>query len=330
VDVVRVDVVRVDVVRVDVNTVSFYSGSVISTVMAIGDVYEIESAPDCYYVDTGMYDTPEYGSVYIVDAERPAIVDTGIGTEYERILEGLETVGIDPEELEVIVATHVHLDHAGGAGFIAEETGADVYVHESGAGFLTDPERIWEGTKRAVGDQIEFYTKPRPVDPAQIESVRDGETIDLGDVTLDVHHAPGHAFHQVVLHDAAASVVYAADAAGIYIPKLDAVRESSPPPGFDLEEVLADARMISELDPDTICYGHFGDVAADGRLAEYADVIADWVDRVTAMREKRQDDDAVIEHFVEASDLEAVWDERKADAEVAMNVRGVFHYLDSK
>ncbi|WP_254839961.1 MBL fold metallo-hydrolase [Natronomonas marina] len=297
--------------------------------MAIGDVYEVDAVPNCYYVDTGMYDVPEYGAVYLLDTERPAIVDSGIGTNYERVLASLETVGIAPEDLEVIALTHVHLDHAGGAGFIHAETGADVYVHESGAKFLTDPGRIWEGTKAAVGDQIRYYTEPKPVPVDAVEPIHDGATVDLGGLDLDVHHAPGHAFHQVVFHERAADAVFTADAAGIYVPERDAVRETSPPPGFDLEQVVADARSIARMAPETLCYAHFGDVPADDRLAEYVDVVTRWVEAVAEKREEL-DDEAVVEHFVETADIDEVWGEEKADGEVAMNVRGVLRYLDER
>jgi glyoxylase-like metal-dependent hydrolase (beta-lactamase superfamily II) len=298
--------------------------------MGIGDVDAVEGVPDCYYVDTGMYDTPEYGAVYIYDVERPAIVDAGIGTNYELILDALREVGVAPRDLEVVALTHVHLDHAGGAGFIAEETGADVYVHESGSKFLVDPDGIWEGTKRAVGDQIRHYAKPDPVPVDRIEPFHDGATVDLGDVELDVHHAPGHAFHQVVFHDAAADAVFVADAAGIYVPERDAVRETSPPPGFDLEQVVADARLVSRLDPETLCYPHFGDAPVDDRIAEYVDVITRWVEAIAEKRREIGADDAVIEHFVAADDIDELWSEEKAAAEVTMNVRGVLHYLDER
>jgi glyoxylase-like metal-dependent hydrolase (beta-lactamase superfamily II) len=295
--------------------------------MAIGDVVEVEAVPNCYHVDTGMYGTPGYGSVYLLDADRPAIVDSGIGTNHERVLAGLETVGIAPAELEAVLLTHVHLDHAGGAGFIAAETGADVYVHAGGADFLSDPGPLWEGTKAAVGDQIRYYTEPEPVSADAVESVRDGDAVDLGSTTLDVHHAPGHAFHQVVFEDRAADAVYTADAAGIYVSAFDAVRETTPPPEFDLEEVVADARMIAGLDPETLCYAHFGAVSADDRLSEYVDVVTRWVEAIDRKRAEL-DDEAVVEHFVEAADVGEAWGEEKAAGEVAMNVRGVLRYLD--
>ena len=107
--------------------------------MAIGDVtHATDVSEDLHYVDTGMYDVEEYGAVYVIDDERPTIVDSGIGTNYERVLAAIDGAGIDPEDLAVIALTHVHLDHAGGAGFLAEETGAEVYVHEVGAPHVID------------------------------------------------------------------------------------------------------------------------------------------------------------------------------------------------
>ena len=298
--------------------------------MAIGDVHEVAAVSDCYYVDTGMYDTPEYGAVYLLDADRPAIVDAGIGTHHERVLAGLETVGIAPTDLAAIVLTHVHLDHAGGAGFIHEATGADVYVSEAGASFLAHPDRIWEGTKAAVGDQITYYTEPRPVPADAIEPIDDGATVDLGSMELDVRHAPGHAFHQVVLHDRAAAAIYTADAAGIYVPARDAVRPTSPPPDFDLERVVADARLVARMDPETLCYPHFGAVPADERISEYVGVITDWVESIAETRRELADDDAVVERFVQADDIDELWGEHKARGETAMNVRGVLQYLDDR
>ncbi|MFD1585962.1 MBL fold metallo-hydrolase [Halorientalis brevis] len=301
--------------------------------MAIGDCFAVTegSCSDLYYVDTGMYDAPEYGSVYIVDGERPALVDSGIGTEYERILAAMDDVGIAPDDLAVIALTHVHLDHAGGAGFLAAECpNATVAIHEIGAPHLADPSRLVEGTKAAVGDLWGLYAEPEPVPEDRIRELSDGDVIDLGDRELHVHHAPGHAPHQVVFEDPADAVVFTADAAGIYVPSGDFVHHTSPPPNFDLEQVLADANMIEDLAPEVLCYGHFGPATTDDRLREYADVIADWVDRIATKRAELGDDEAVIDYFAEQTEMVDVWGDRKARGEERMNVRGVLTYLDHR
>ncbi|QDX40442.1 MBL fold metallo-hydrolase [Salarchaeum sp. JOR-1] len=298
--------------------------------MQPGDVAAVPSCTDIHYVDTGMYDTAEYGAVYVVDAERPAIVDAGIGTNYERILDALDAAGIAREDVEVIAPTHVHLDHAGGAGLLAEACpNADVYVHELGARHLVDPSRLVAGTKNAVGDQWQFYVEPTPVPEERVVELTDGDTIDLGSRALDVHHAPGHAPHQVVFRDDRDDAVFVADAAGIYVPDRDAVRETSPPPNFDLEQCLDDVSMIRDLDPDALLYPHFGPVAddVDDRLAGYADTLTEWVEAVEAKYAELGDGEAVQEYFAENTDISAVWGSRKAREETAMNVRGVLGYL---
>ena len=297
--------------------------------MAIGDVFEADGLADLYYVDTGMYEVEEYGSVYLIDDDRPALVDTGIGTNHERVLELLSAADLAPEDLAVVAVTHVHLDHAGGAGFLAEVCpDATVYVHERGEPHLVDPSRLWEGTKAAVGEQIEFYTEPRPVPEDRIETVGDGDAIDLGGHELRVHHAPGHAPHQVVFEDPENDGVFTADAAGIYTPSTDEVHVTSPPPQFDLEQALADVEALQEIDPEWLLYAHFGPARAGDRLETYADVLAAWVEEVAAVAETADDETAVVEHFQETVETPDIWSERKARAEVGMNVRGVLRYLD--
>jgi len=297
------------------------------------DLIEAESAgtEDLYYIDMELYDSTGYGSVYILDSDRPAVVDTGTGRNYEWILDALAELGIDREELAVIAPTHVHLDHAGGVGYLAEACpNAKVCVYEAGAQFLVDPTKIWEGTKQVVGDRIDYYAEPKPVPEDRIETFADGETIDLGDHSLDVHHAPGHAFHQAVFYDPANDGVFTADAAGINIPGLDGVRQTSPPPGFDLEGCLEDVEMIQDLDPAVLYYGHFGDRETSDLLDEYATVIETWVDQVEEKRAELDDDEAVIEYFVERTETTTVWSEDHARGEEEMNVRGVLHYLDNR
>ncbi len=284
---------------------------------------------DLYYVDMELYDTSQYGSVYILDAAQPAVIDSGTGRNYEWILDALTVLGISPEEVDVIAPTHVHLDHAGGVGYLAEACpNADVCVYDAGAQFLADPTRIWEGTKQVVGDRIAYYEEPKPVPDDRLVGLADGETIDLGDHALEVHHAPGHAFHQAVFYDPVNDGVFTADAAGIFVPGAG-VRQTSPPPGFDLAGCLADIEMLQELDPAALYYGHFGDRETDDLLADYGDVIETWVDAVEQKRRELADDQAVIDHFVEQAETLDHWSEQHARGEERMNVEGVLRYLDS-
>jgi len=299
--------------------------------MARGDLYEATADGTVSYVDIGLYDSPEYGSVYIVDAEKPAVIDTGLGTHVDVILNALERVGISPTELHAIVPTHVHLDHAGGAGYLAEECpNADVYCYESGAPFLLDPTSLWKGTQAVIGPRIVHYVEPKPVPEERLVPISDGEVISLGDQRLITHHAPGHAFHQAVFEHPASNGIFVADAAGINTPRIDGVRYCSPPSDFDLEQCLEDIELLRSLNPEQLYYGHFGAVETDGMLEEFAEQQMGWVEQVKEKRATLSDDEAVVEFFAERADTIGIWDERHARGEEQLNVRGVLEYLDAK
>ncbi|MEF8857845.1 MAG: MBL fold metallo-hydrolase [Halolamina sp.] len=300
--------------------------------MTIGEPQRVKGTEDIYYVDTGMYDVSEYGSVYIIDAERPAIVDTGTGGDYEAVSGALDELDVD---LQFVLPTHVHLDHAGGAGHLLEDhPDAEVRIHERGVRHLVDPERLVAGTKSAVGEQWQYYAEPVPIPDDRIDGLEDGDEIDLGDRSLAVQEAPGHAPHQHVYHDPESSVLFTGDAAGIYVPAEDDIRETSPPPQFDLDQARRDVSMLIDREPETLAFGHFGPREFDADLlSNYKRTLVEWVQAVRQKREQLAADEAVIEHFVSHADEMTgaeTWGERKAKAEVRLNTRGVLAYLDSE
>ena len=295
--------------------------------MTPGELRPVAGCPDLYYVDTGMYDVTGYGAVYLFDTDRPAVVDTGIGTNRERVFNALDELGID--DLASILLTHVHLDHAGGAGFLAERfPDAEVRVHERGERHLVDPTRLVEGTKSAVGSAWRHYVEPKPVPTDRLSTLADGDRIDLGDRTLTTHAAPGHAPHQFVFESDRASV-FTGDAAGIYVADRDEIRVTSPPPQFDVQGCLDDVSMIQSLAPDRLCFAHFGPREYDAALLDgYKRTLVEWVEAVRQRREELGDDEAVIEHFVDHTELIEIWGDEKGRAETRLNVRGVLTALD--
>ena len=302
--------------------------------MAIGDLTRVRTGAcsDLFYVDVGLYDTPGYGSVYVLDAERPAIIDTGLGANYELILDALDDLGIAPEDVAVIAPTHAHLDHAGGAGYLAAACpNARIATHEIGAPHLVDPSRLVEGTKKAVGSRWQYYAEPKPIPEDRITELDGGDVIDLGDHSLEVHHAPGHAPHHAICHDPANDAIFTADAAGIYVPAREEIRPTTPPADFHLGESLADIETMQGIDPSTLLFGHFGPRETGDALTTYSEVLPEWVEAVASAREELPDDDAVIERFVEhaeTAEMADVWGEEQAAAETGINVRGVLISLD--
>ncbi|WP_253738504.1 MBL fold metallo-hydrolase [Halohasta salina] len=293
--------------------------------MAPGDCIQIDDRL-IYYVDTGMYDVAAYGSVYIIDADRPALVDTGLGTNRQHITDALDELGVD---LEYIIPTHAHLDHAGGAGFLVDRfPEAEVLTHERAVRHLVDPERLVEGTKAAVGEMWDYYTEPKPIPEDRIRGLADGDSVDLGSLHLTAHEAPGHAPHQHVL-ETDTGVVFTADAAGLYVPDRDEIRVTSPPPQFDVHQCLDDVSMLQSLDPELLCFAHFGPRSYDERLLDgYKRSLVEWVEAVRQRRDELGEDAAVIQHFATHTEFTEIWGDEKGREEAKLNTRGALAFLD--
>ncbi len=301
--------------------------------MAVGDISNVDSSvmSGCSYVDTGMYDVSDYGAVYLLHDTRPTLIETGIGTNHEVILDLITASGLTLDDIEFICPTHVHLDHAGGAGFLAEACpNATILVHTRGVRHLVDPTRLVEGTKAAVGDQWRYYTEPLPVDKSRIDGLADGDTIDLGEHSLEAVEVPGHARHQHAFYVPEADAVFTADAAGLYVPHTQEIHPTSPPPEFDLEQCLRDIDRLQSLDVKAMFYTHFG-VSTDPEMLErYRHVLTEWVDTVREALRSSPDTESAVETVVEAHAPVDEWGVTKARAETAMNVRGVIGYLQGR
>ena len=298
--------------------------------MHAGEFEPVRGVPDLYVHDTGMFETDEYGAVYVYDTDRPVVIDTGTGRNREALFETLDEIGVGREELAWILPTHAHLDHAGGAGHLAKRyQNAEVVVPEKGVRHLVDPDALVAGTKSAVEDQWRYYADPEPVPADRICGLADGDRIDLGDRELVVHEAPGHAPHHAMYHEPDADVVFTADAAGIYVPEVDTVRQTTPPPQFDLDRCLTDLSTIEGIAPDYLCFGHFGPREYEPALiGEAKRAYVEWVETVRAKRAELEDDEAVVDHFETASRDVEFWNPERARADASLNTRGVLAYLD--
>ncbi len=295
--------------------------------MTVGEPEPVPGT-EWYFADTGMYGTPNYGGVYIHPSDA-LLVESGIGADREAVLDALDALDCEPEAL---LLTHVHLDHAGGAGFLAERyPDLTVYAHKSGAHHLADPGRLVAGTKQAVGDMWEFYAEPEPVPKERIVELEDGDPIELGGRALRAHRCPGHAPHQVVFRDESSNVVFVGDAAGLWAPSHDEVVPTTPPPQFDLETCLDDLETIRELGAESLCYTHFGPGAGepDAALSAYAGALREFVERVRLLREDGADPAATLADEYERRFAD-VWGARKAKEEARLNVRGALSYLEGR
>jgi glyoxylase-like metal-dependent hydrolase (beta-lactamase superfamily II) len=209
---------------------------------------------------------------------------------------------VGADDLANVVVTHVHLDHAGGAGAIAAAfPRATVWVHRSGAPHLVDPTRLVASTARTYGDErmAAFFgdTVPTPAD--RVRAVDDGDRIDLGDRTLDVVHTPGHAGHHVALQDDRTGALFTGEAIGSYLPWGPAFRPALPPPEVDVEVALASIDRIAARGSTVLLTSHFGPVPdADVACAVAAEHVRTWSRAVRTILER--DPDASIDEIATA------------------------------
>jgi glyoxylase-like metal-dependent hydrolase (beta-lactamase superfamily II) len=209
-------------------------------------------------IDTGMLGEPGVTGSWLVQGERTALVETGPRSSLHNVLSALADMDVD--RLDVIAVTHIHLDHAGGAGTLAQlfET-AVVAVHEAGAPHLVDPSRLWSSASRIYGTAMEeMWGGIDPVDPGRIRTLSDGDVIDLGGASLRVLATPGHASHHHAFLEETSGTVFAGDALGVRLPDLGVVRPATPPPEFDLDAAIASIERLAGLGAARLVLTHFG------------------------------------------------------------------------
>src|SRR5436853_3335161 len=172
-------------------------------------------------IDTVMTGRFLVTSAYLLDAVEPALVETGPSTSAEHVERGLAQLGMGPGDLAHVIVTHIHLDHAGGAGTIARRyPNARLWVHERGAPHLADPTKLVASTARTYGEDRmrRFFGVVEPVPAERLTAISDGDRIPLGDRDLSVFATPGHASHHVCLEDSRTGAVFAGDALGVHLP----------------------------------------------------------------------------------------------------------------
>lgn len=235
-------------------------------------------------IDTVMAGEPEFNAVYLLGGSQPTLVEAGPAADLPPILEALAGLGIGAGDLAHVVVTHVHLDHAGGAGGLAARfPGATVWAHERGAPHLADPSRLVASTARTYGEgrMRSYFGETVPVAAGQIRPVVDGDRIDLGDRVLDVVHTPGHASHHVAIHDGSSGAIFTGEAIGSHLPWGPAFRPALPPPEVDVELALASIERIRGRRATALLTSHFGPVpdpdaacdAAAGHVRAWADAV---------------------------------------------------------
>lgn len=203
---------------------------------------------------------------YIFDEDILTIIETGPGRSVPHIIKGLEKLGRRLEEVQYIILTHIHLDHAGGAGLLIKECpNAKIVVHPRGYRHLIDPERLINGAKAVYREAFdELFAPVLPIAEDRLLVMKDGESLEIGQGrNLHILDTPGHAKHHFSIHDPASNGIFTGDTIGVRYAGLEAFGgdvylPSTSPNQFNPDDMRQSIEKIRHLNVERIYFGHFG------------------------------------------------------------------------
>jgi glyoxylase-like metal-dependent hydrolase (beta-lactamase superfamily II) len=211
-------------------------------------------------------------TVYLIMDDHTALVETGFSLQIPDILEAVDRLGYDIRKLSYIIPTHVHPDHAGGAGLLARQLPqAKVVAYSRAAKVLADPsilERLMQGFKQVFGDDAkERFGEMLPIAEERLLLVEDGDSIALGQRELKVIHTPGHDPNHLCFLDTKSRGLFCGDTLGGYFPEIDVTVPSSAP-GSDPVLILHSIEKLQELNPAILFFSHGGTTGRAARILQ--------------------------------------------------------------
>lgn len=229
--------------------------------MAEARIYE--EAPGVTRIDHGWGGPGFIASYLVADGGELALVEAGPASTLDVLLAGIRAAGFDPAELTHVLLTHVHLDHAAGAGQLTRiAPRATVHVHPLGAPHIVDPSRLLASAQRLYGDRMdELWGTMLPVAPERVVPMSDGETVRVGGRTLAALETPGHATHHLAFHEPDARLVFTGDVGGIRLDGAKHVRPPTPPPEVDTPAWMASIERLRAIEPAMLLPTHFGGIS---------------------------------------------------------------------
>lgn len=293
-----------------------------------------------HQIDTRQSGYAGITAAYLITGQRPCLIETGTATSAATVIKALHQLGLSPADLASVVVSHIHLDHAGGAGHLTQAfPRAHLYVHERGARHLVDPTKLIASARRVFGDAMELLGEILPTPAERVHALEEGMRIDLGAGRfLESFAAPGHASHHIGLIDPSVGDLYVGDAAGVYIPETGDVRPATAPPEFDFTAAQQTLARFRERAPERLLFSHYGPVRDVPNILDRSeDELQRLIADVREAREHGHDLDHAVAMIVERTNerltalaaMPEVQERFSALNTTAANVVGVNRWLNS-
>jgi glyoxylase-like metal-dependent hydrolase (beta-lactamase superfamily II) len=237
-------------------------------------------------IDLNFQGVSQAIAAYLVEGpEGVVLVETGPGSTLENLLAGLAELGYQPGDIHHVLLTHIHLDHAGAAGWWAGQ-GATVYVHPIGAPHLIDPSKLLSSATRIYGDNMDrLWGKILPAPRDHVVAVDNFARLELAGLTFKAIETVGHASHHYTYR--VENVAFTGDAAGVHLPGSDFLSLPAPPPEFDREKWRDTINLLRQESLSALYPTHFGAVADP---AAHLDALEPLLDEATEFVGQRMAD----------------------------------------
>lgn len=253
---------------------------------------------DIYTLDLNFQNTPKTIAAYLViGPEGPVLVETGPGSTRETLRARLADFGFVLSDVRHVLVSHIHLDHAGAAGWLAQ-LGAQIYVHHVGAPHLIDPSKLLTSAARIYGDQMDvLWGETLPAPAENVTAVHDHDVIDVAGLQFVAIGTPGHAWHHHTYR--LGDIAFTGDAAGIRISTKGMVDLPAPPPEFKLEVWQQTINRLLSENFTAIYPTHFGRVDnVTDQLTGIRDLMQRAADFIHTRMDAGEARDQILDQYV--------------------------------
>ncbi|CAI8909769.1 MULTISPECIES: MBL fold metallo-hydrolase [Bacillus] len=235
-----------------------------------------------YIIDDYDLQHEERTGTYVLLGDEITLIETCAAPSLPHLLNGLQQLRINLADVKNIIVTHVHLDHAGGAGLMMEKCpNATLFVHSRGARHMINPTKLIQGAKAVYGDSFdELFNPILPIPEKQVHIVQDGETLQISEKrVLTFYDTPGHAKHHISIHDSLTNGIFTGDTIGIYYRELaelgvELYLPTTSPSQFQPNAMIAAKDRIRNMNVDSIYFGHYG---ASSHVSEVYKQLEYWL-----------------------------------------------------
>jgi glyoxylase-like metal-dependent hydrolase (beta-lactamase superfamily II) len=193
----------------------------------------------------------------VVAGQDVVLVETGAHSTYPALKKAIEKLGFDISQINHVLLTHIHFDHAGAAWCLAPH--ATIYVHPMGEKHLIDPSKLYNSAKLIYKERMdELWGDMKAIPADKIHVTSHGEKVVIGTLSFNAWHTPGHAVHHIAWQ--LNSTIFTGDVAGVKIGEMGIVVPPCPPPDINIEDWLASIKLLRDLRPKTLYLTHYGKV----------------------------------------------------------------------